>query len=148
MICSSLWHKEGNPLLFLIFGLKWFSKYSLKFTFTEIWTHGVLGEGRRWEGKVGSLLLHILHSKVVFCLLFYILNKRTMWMKNIVFHISNQRMLQPSNRNITAALMVSLEGIQDGGNMLSPPLDVSCCRHQQEFTLRKLRMGKQNSSPR
>ena len=94
------------------------------------------------ERKVGSLLLHISHSKVVFCLLFYILNKRTMWMKNIVCHISKQRILQPSNHNITATLMVSFEGIQDGGSMLPPPLEVSHCRHQQEFTLRKLRMGK------
>ena len=35
-------------------------------------------------------------------------------------HIGKQRMLQPSSHRITAALMVSPEGTQDGGKM--PPI--------------------------
>ena len=38
-------------------------------------------------------------------------------MKNIACHISKQRVLQPSSHHITASLMVSPEGTQDGNMM-------------------------------
>ena len=70
----------------------------------------------------------LLRSRKVICLAFIL------QIKNTAFHISKQRMLQPSSHHMTAIWMVNPEGTQDGNSACH-------CSHFLQCTLRRrLRM--------
>ena len=62
-------------------------------------------------------------------------------MKNIACHIGKQRMWQPSSHHITATLMVSPEGTQDG-NMMPTIKSSDTAATPQRSTARKLKVRK------